>query len=142
MNYLKKILSLLSVILLTLSSCDKAFENGELDGMWRLERIAGNGDELFPQDIYYSFQRHIVMFGKYYDEGMPHLYMGTFARSGSLLKMEQFKEYPGIEDICEAHVLESFGIYSTDAITFVVVSLDDENLVMNSDGREYYFRKW
>lgn len=142
MNQTGNFFAILFIILLTLTSCDRAFENGELDGMWRLERVTSDEGDIVPQDIYYSFQRHIVMFGKYFDENMPQLYMGVFTRTGSQLKMEMFKEYPGIDDVCDAAVLESFCIYNPEGVVFDVLVLNDETLVMQSEGREYYFRKW
>ncbi len=139
---MRKILFLFSIILLTLSSCDKAFVNGDLDGMWRLEKITGDGGDIFPQRVYYSFQRHIVMFGEYYTEGTPHLYMGNFNCEGGTITMNGFKEYPGIADVCDAVVLERFGIYNPAGVTFDIDLLNGNTLVMNADGRVYYFRKW
>ena len=139
---MRKIFTILFSVMLVLSSCDRAFENGELDGMWRLERVVSDDSELLPQNVYYSFQRHIVMLGRYYEEQMPHLYMAKFACEGSLLEMSMFKEYPGGEDICDSEVLESFCIYNPEGVVFVIERLNDEVLIMQSDSRKYFFRKW
>lgn len=139
---MKKILFLFSIILLTLSSCDKAFVNGDLDGMWRLERVDVNGEELCPQRIYYSFQRHIVMFGEYYDEAAPHLYMANFSYDGNTMSMNTFKEYPGVNDVCDVAVLERFCIYDPAGVVFDVQMLNSNNLVMSAGDIVYYFRKW
>lgn len=139
---MKKILLIFSIILLTLSSCDKAFVNGDLDGMWRLERVVYDGEDIVPQRIYYSFQRHIVMFGKYYEEASPFLYMANFSYEDGVLSMDTFKEYPGIEDVCDAAALESMYIYSPEGVVFSVEKLNESNLIMSTDDRVYYFRKW
>mgnify|MGYP003295593045 FL=1 len=141
MQMIKKIL-LFFIILLSLSACDKAFVNGDLDGMWRLEKVVYGGEEELPENIYFSFQRHIVMFGRYYSEGAPFLYMGAFAREEGKITINGFKEYPGIADVCDESVLESFYIYDAEGVVFDVESLGDEYMVLVADNRVYSFRKW
>ena len=141
MQMIKKIL-LVFIILLSLSACDKAFVNGDLDGMWRLEKVVYGGEEELPENIYFSFQRHIVMFGRYYSEGAPLLYMGAFAHEDGKITMNGFKEYPGIADVCDKSVLESFYIYDAEGVVFDVESLGNEYMVLAAGNRVYSFRKW
>ena len=137
-----KKLFVIFIILLTLSACDKAFVNGDLDGMWRLERVTCDGMEFCPERIYYSFQRHIVMFGRYYEEGMPFLYMGNFVHESGKITMSGFKEYPGSADICDEGALNSFFIFNVSGEVFDVERLDKDNMVLSTTDRVYYFRKW
>lgn len=130
------------IILLSLSACDKAFINGDLDGMWRLERVEKGSEEFLPRNIYFSFQRHIVMFGRYYAEETPFLYMGNFAHEGGRITMNGFKEYPGIDDVCDEAVLESLFIYNAAGEVFDVEHLNKESMVLAAGERVYYFRKW
>lgn len=132
----------LFIILLSLSACDKAFVNGDLDGMWRLERVVQGGKDILPENIYFSFQRHIVMFGRYYAEGTPFLYMGSFSHESDRIAMNGFKEYPGIDDVCDEVALESLFIYNAAGEVFNVELLGRENMVLVSGDRVYYFRKW
>ncbi len=141
MQMIKKI-AFFFIILLSLSACDKAFVNGDLDGMWRLEKVEFRGEDILPENIFFSFQRHIVMFGRYYNEGTPFLYMGTFAHEEGKMTMTGFKEYPGIADVCDESVLESFYIYDAAGVVFEVESLSDEYMVLVAGERVYSFRKW
>ena len=135
-------LFVLFAILLT-SSCDKAFVNGDLDGMWRLVKVEKDGGEFFPEDVYYSFQRHLVMMGIYAEEGLPsNFYMGVFARKGNCMLMNNFYLFPGVEGECNPEELEKLYIFGNE-VEFVVESLDSELLVMSAgDNMRYYFRKW
>lgn len=139
---MKKNIYIILLILLTLSACDKAFVNGDLDGMWRLEKVTHEGVEIFPDGIYYSFQRHLVSLGQYYEEGNPFLYMAKFSREGNVLKMNTFKEYPGIDDVCDEAVLAGFHIYDKNGVEFTIDCLDEDVLVMHTADRVYNFRKW
>lgn len=140
---MKEKIVLFFIILLSLSACDKAFVNGDLDGMWRLERVVCSDTEIQPQGIYYSFQRHIVMFGRYHDdESAPFLYMGNFSHENGKIAMSGFKEYPGIVDVCDAAALEGLYIYNATGELFDVVLLEKDNMVLATGERVYYFRKW
>ena len=46
---MKKIACILSLLTLLLTSCDKAFVNGDLDGMWRLVKVEKGGAEMYPE---------------------------------------------------------------------------------------------
>ena len=123
-------------------SCDKAFENGDLDGMWKLVKVEKDGEEFYPEDIYYSFQRHLVMMGVYGEEGMPsNFYMGVFARNGNHILMSNFYRYPGIEGEYFQEELENLYIFGNE-VDFIVENLSSELLVMSTGAIRYYFRKW
>ena len=73
----KKLLIYL-VIPFILISCEKIYINGDLDGMWKLEKVVKGDSVEYPANICYSFQRHLVMLGEYYAEGFPDYYMAEF----------------------------------------------------------------
>ena len=129
-------------ILLAFVACDKAFENGELDGMWKLERVCSSGNEYCPADIYYSFQRHLATLGKYYEQASPFLYLAEFDYSGDVITMTNFKAHPGIENVCNKDDLALFYIYNEVSETFVIDRLDDDMLIMHTGNAEYCFRRW
>ena len=131
-------------MLIVASSCDKAFVNGDLDGMWRLVKVEKDGREIFPENIYYSFQRHLVMMGDYTEEeGLPsNYYMGVFARNGNSMLMNNFYCYPGVSGESNPEELEKLYIFSNE-VNFFIENLGSELLVMLSDDNiRYYFRKW
>lgn len=139
---MKIIKYILFISLLLLASCDKAFENGELDGMWRLEKVEVSGKEIYPSDVYYSFQRHLVMLGVYSEQAPPLLYMANFDYSAGKIVMNNFYAHPGIEGECNLSELEKYYIYNATE-TFMVDVLNADVLLMHTaDGRIYNFRKW
>lgn len=136
---------LIALIATSFASCDKAFENGDLDGMWKLVKVETDTGEIFPENIYYSFQRHIVIMGIYAEEGMPqNLYMGYFFHKGTTMVMNNFYRKPGIEGECDPAELENLYIYGYDGsdIEFAVKALSNERLVLSTGNLQYYFRKW
>ena len=139
---MKKIACILSLLAVIMTSCDKAFVNGDLDGMWRLVKVEKEGAELYPENIYYSFQRHLVMMGVYGEEGMPtNFYMGVFARNGCCMLMNNFYRYPGVEGECDPEELENLYIFGNE-VEFIIENLGSEILVMSAGNVRYSFRKW
>ncbi len=139
---MKKIVGIVFLFAMLIVSCDKALDNGNLDGMWKLVKVEVNGEDVYPENIYYSFQRHLVMMGIYADEGMPeNFYMGCFYRNGSSMTMNNFYRYPGIAGECDFEELKNLYIFEGE-VDFVVEHLGAESLVMSATGLKYYFRKW
>ncbi len=125
-----------------LFSCDKAFENGELDGMWRLEEVEMHDVSVSPGNVYFSFQRHLVLLGKYQEQGAPELYMADFEHVDGVITMTKFYAYPGVDGICNKEDLKKYYIFN-DVEIFIVDVLNDNALVMHTrDGRSYSFRRW
>ena len=129
-------------LLLLLLSCERIFINGELDGMWRLERVESEADVVYPDSIFYSFQRHLVMMGIYSETEHPkNFYMGCFSYDGNNIVMDNFYRYPGMDGVCVPEELENLYIYDVTA-NFEVENIDNKKLVLSSFGREYTFTKW
>lgn len=129
-------------LLLLLLSCERIFINGELDGMWRLERVESETDVVYPDSIFYSFQRHLVMMGIYSETEHPkNFYMGCFSYDGNNIVMDNFYRYPGMDGVCVPEELENLYIYDVTA-NFKVENIDNKKLVLSSFEREYTFTKW
>ena len=73
------------IILLTtmLSACDKVYINGDLDGMWQLQKVENSEDNTaeYKQNIYYSFQRNLTFISKQNETDAPLRYLGTLYNS-------------------------------------------------------------
>lgn len=137
---LKKVIYI--CLLLLILSCERIFINGELDGMWRLERVESETDVVYPDSIFYSFQRHLVMMGIYSETEHPkNYYMGCFSYDGNNIVMDNFYRYPGMDGVCVPEELENLYIYDVTA-NFEVENIDNKKLVLSSFGREYTFTKW
>ncbi len=139
---MRKFIYIFVAFIACLFSCDKAFENGELDGMWRLKEIEMHGISANPGNICFSFQRHLVLLGKYQEQGAPELYMAEFEHNDGIITMKRFYAYPGVEGVCNKEDLEKYYIFN-DVEVFVVDVLSEDALVMHThDGRVYSFRRW
>ena len=137
---MKKILYV--CLLLSCFSCERIFINGELDGMWRLQRVGWADEEVCPDSIFYSFQRHLVMMGIYSETEHPkNFYMGRFFYDGDSIIMDNMYRYPGMDGVCVPQELENLFIFDTVA-RFRVEHLDNRKMVLSSFGREYSFIKW
>ena len=122
-------------------ACDKVYINGELDGMWQLQRVEYAGNVYTPCDIYYSFQRHLSQISKHYDEMLPLRYLGNLYYTGDTVVMSGFRKFLEEDIVATPPTLAGFYLYS-DSTVFVVERLDDEFLIMNSVDGRYTLRKW
>ena len=122
-------------------ACDKVYINGDLDGMWQLQRVERGGEIAVPVDIYYSFQRHLTFVSKHYDEEMPLRYLGNLHYSGDTVVMSGFRKFLEEENIASPDILEGFHLYN-DSTVFIIEKLNDETLIMRNEERRYTLRKW
>lgn len=123
------------------TSCDKAFENGDLDGMWRLVKIDTENDYIEPVSIYYSFQRHLVQISKHHDIELPTRYLGNLHYRGDTISMSRFINFPYETQAATLDNLKEFYIYN-DSSTFIINALNDDMLIMTSENGTYTLRRW
>lgn len=137
---LKKVLYI--CLLLLTFSCERIFINEELDGMWRLQSVEDDVSVVYPDSIFYSFQRHLVMMGIYSETEHPdNWYMGCFEFNGDSLIMDNFYRYPGIVGDSDPKELECLHIYD-DTMRFKVDYLSNELLQLSYGSIKYSFVKW
>lgn len=129
-------------LLLLALSCERIYINGDLDGMWRLQSVENESSVIYPDTIFYTFQRHLVMMGIYSETEHPqNFYMGCFAYDGDSIMMNNFYRYPGIDGIRVLEELKNLHIYDT-IVRFKVDHLDSEVLVLSGSNKKFSFRKW
>ena len=138
---MKRIILILSVITATLLSCDKVYINGDLDGMWQLQKVEFSDSAAYPQDIYYSFQRHLVQVSENYEEGLPLRYIGDLDYTGDTLRISGFRKFLEEEIVAGINELERFFLYDTVTV-FKVEVLDDSQLTLRSNRALYRLKKW
>lgn len=138
---MKRIILILSVITATLQSCDKVYINGDLDGMWQLQKVEFSDSAAYPQDIYYSFQRHLVQVSENYEEGLPLRYIGDLDYTGDTLRISGFRKFLEEEIVAGMNELERFFLYDTVTV-FKVEVLDDSQLTLRSNRALYTLKKW
>ena len=137
---MKKIIYIL-LVSTTLIACDKVYINGDLDGMWKLKSVTYPDSTSYPGDIFYSFQRHLTQLTKDNDSDLPIRFLGNLSYIGNTITMSKFYSFPQEPFAATLSHLKEFHLYS-DSTIFNIVTLNDETLVMTSDGRTYTLQKW
>lgn len=132
---------LILVATLALSACDKVYINGDLDGMWRLESVVYPDSTAMPDQIFYSFQRHLVQVSKHDGTELPKRFLGILDYRGETLSMSKFQRFPLEEYPATTEMLKEFHLYS-DSTAFNVITLDEERLILENGERIYTLRKW
>lgn len=137
---MRKITAIL-LCLVALAACDKAFINGELDGMWMLQQVDDGETVIEPENISYSFQRHMSFISEHYEEKMPTRYLGNLYYQGDTVAMSGFRKHLEEEKIATPAILQKYYLYS-DSTVFVIERLDEDMLIMKSDTHRYTLRRW
>ena len=139
---MKKLCIIFSWFLMLFTACDRVYENGCLDGQWKLLSVEKDGVVEYPANIItYSFQRHTMLLALHYDEELPDRYIGEFDYSGGYIYASGFVKFPGVSAECDVQELERY-YFISDSERFKVERLDCECLVLSTDGRRYRLRKW
>ena len=131
----------ITIAALFFAACDKVYINGNLDGMWQLQKVELKESTEYPQGIYYSFQRHMAQVGRYYSEGVPLRFIGNLEYNGNRLTISGLRKFLEEEKLCTREELDMFYLY-TDSVTFTIEKLDKEVLIMNNGEKRYLFEKW
>jgi hypothetical protein len=125
---MKKIYIFLLILLASITSCQKASINGDLDGMWQLMKIEYK-DQTFksPDQLYYCVQLHMVQF-----QGAA-MCSGTFSHSGDSLRV-----------VIRNHKAADVSAYGmNDTIqSFFIEKLSSEKMVLHSSFARLSFRKF
>ena len=116
-----RFITLLLVVFLSLTACNKVSHNGNLDGQWRIITIENieSGVINEPQQLFYCFNLHtanLTRGGVWYTANMVYDY--------PKLSLDFPYNKPG--------ELDDWGIYSTD-VTFQIVLLNSSSLILRSD---------
>lgn len=142
-------------ILLTLltalfaSSCESYLVNGDLDGFWQARSIEDKQSGEITQckgDIYYSFQREIVLVS-YVSPTIPvgqikENHIAYFCMENDSITMTDFRIYLDKEATpTPLSKLEKFGLYEK-YNKFHVEKLTGESLILNSERTRITLRKY
>lgn len=128
------------LLLLGISSCDKAPINGKLDGRWQLMTIEyedGRIEECYR--IYYSIQLHLVEISD--KGGKGGTFIGRFSYKDDEVTMSDFRRRGQEEELATLAELQTFGI-SLPLTHFKVEKATSEKLILKSDYARLNFRKF
>lgn len=139
---MKRLFTTLSIAAMLLScDIDKVYINGDLDGMWQLRQVESADTTVSPQGVYYSFQRHMAQVSKHYDEDIPLRFIANLDYKNEKITISGMRRYLEEEKKPTAQELNLLYLTS-DSVTFDILTLDKEHLVMSTDKSTYYLSKW
>ena len=138
------ILSLVSLLLMT--ACDvETSDNGDLDGFWYLQRMESLANSnvdvstISNQRIFWSVQSSLVQLWNLEDQPI----ICQFTHEKGVLTLSNpclFDRSSGDTPITDVDMLKPYGINEIPA-TFQVVSLNSENMILESPVLRLYFKK-
>lgn len=140
------LLTVLFSWILIMTSCESELSNGDLDGMWRLDKIAyNNGDEIACSNLYYVIYHKLIELAWRPEDKRPgqemNYYMGRFNHTGDSLYIHDFRYYRDEENKVTLDDLSRFGLQSEET-RFQVVTLNRSHMTLKAPHATFYFRKF
>ena len=152
MERLKNIASLLIIILLSLTSCDKVDKNGDLDGMWQCQNYSATIENGKP---YLSVQLDLLNI-RYADYNI----YARFEHNGNTLRI--YNAYSALNDIdtpfseanefgdenqthalfCSGFLYSFLGTNELGEATLNIKSLTSKQMILEVGEKELIFRKY
>ncbi|MBP3408823.1 MAG: lipocalin-like domain-containing protein [Bacteroidaceae bacterium] len=145
----KQIYTIMTLFALVLTSCESYLVNGDLDGFWQVKSIEDKqtGDiTRCKGDIYYSFQRELVLVS-YTSPETPtgqskENYIAYFTHENDSIYMTDFRIYLDRNGKqAPLSELEKFGLYEL-YNTFAVEELNRSSLVLSSEKTRISLKKY
>ena len=136
----------LIVVLVVLTSCfDNVYINGNLDGMWQLQKVENisNSTIEYPRDIYYSFQRNLTFISRMNETEKEVRYLGNlyYDSEEGVVSICGFRKFNDEKLVATTEILCQFMLFDLETV-FFIEKLDKKQLIMNSGVYTYYFRRW
>lgn len=143
---MKRIIFILTIIIATLTSCvDNVYINGDLDGMWQLQKVEEKDDTtvIYPQDIYYSFQRNLTFISRMNETNNPLRYLGNlyYNEEEKTVTINGLRNFPFESQVATLETLKKFMIFNTETV-FDIQVLNNDQLIMDYENYRYTLRRW
>lgn len=156
---MKQLLLYFTILFIAFVACDKLPSNGDLDGMWHLQKVTKlDASPMLEEDVstkkfYWNFQLNLLMINSlgevmYEDKASGLQIYKAFARfehSGNQLNVNKIYLHMDVRDslITDSHttMFERYGIMGN-ADSFYVERLDHKWMVLVSNSRRLQFRKF
>ena len=156
---MKHIIWMVLLLVVGVFSCDKLPKNGDLDGMWHLQRMttlsttSQEVKDVAPQQIYWKVQLDLLQISSprlpiYKDEATGKQTYNAYCRfeyTGTTLNVNKVYLSFDIKDSLltdfTTTIMEPFGIMGC-ADTFYIENLDSKRMILVSDDKRLEFRKF
>lgn len=138
---MKRILFFLPILLLgVLTSCQKASQNGYLDGMWQLEKMTKTDQESIDtktEKIFLSIQLEMLSLR---GSGQEQL-VGKLNYTSTHFRIVDLRLYSNNAQAASLEKLKGYHLSALDT-NFEIATLSNTRLVLKSPRETLYFRKY
>lgn len=140
---MKRIILPIAIIIATLTACvDNVYINGDLDGMWQLQKVENADTTIYPKNIYYSFQRNLSFLSQTHEVEHPTRYLGNLSYDNEkYLTIWGFRQAANEGYVATIKDLQHFVLFDT-LTQFTIEKLDNKQLIMQNAGYRYSLKKW
>ncbi len=134
--------SLLFLLALLTTSCDKMDKNGDLDGTWQLlewtDLASSQPNTEATKKIYMTVKLDLIQFRYLNNPDVPQFYT-RFTHAGNSLTIGKAFKAP-FDEVVPLSQLAPYGI--TPDGRFTIERLDDERLILSNEANRLTFRRY
>ena len=127
---------IIAAVAILMAACNNDTEH-KLEGKWQLQQVEANGDVIQADTVFYNFQNILFMYQIYQPDSNSVLYRygyNTVDENKLTLELEH-----------NPNTLDKFLPYtdwSSKTRVFTIEKLSGKQLILDSEGKRYIFRKF
>lgn len=125
------------VAILLVASCHNDTVH-KLEGKWQLQQVEANGDLIEADTVFYNFQNTLFMYQVYIPADDRYVLQQGF----NTLKDEDELILEFANDPRPANEFLQYTDWTSVTRTFTIEKVSGKQLILNSEGKRYIFRKF
>lgn len=128
---------LAAVAILLVASCHNDTVH-KLEGKWQLQQVEANGDLIEADTVFYNFQNTLFMYQVYIPADDRYVLQQGF----NTIKDEDQLILEFANDPRPANEFLQYTDWTSVTRTFTIEKVSGKQLILNSEGKRYIFRKF
>lgn len=128
---------LAAVAILLVASCHNDTVH-KLEGKWQLQQVEANGDLIEADTVFYNFQNTLFMYQVYIPADDRYVLQQGF----NTIKDEDQLILEFANDPRPANEFLQYTDWTSVTRTFTIEKVNGKQLILNSEGKRYIFRKF
>lgn len=126
-----------AVAILLVASCHNDTVH-KLEGKWQLQQVEANGDLIEADTVFYNFQNTLFMYQVYIPADDRYVLQQGF----NTIKDEEQLILEFANDPRPANEFLQYTDWTSVTRTFTIEKVNGKQLILNSEGKRYIFRKF
>lgn len=128
---------MIAAVTILMAACSNDTEH-KLEGKWQLQQVEANGDVIQADTVFYNFQNILFMYQVYIPAEDKYVLQYGFntIKDEDQLELE-LADDPGLA----VHFLH-YTDWKSATRTFSIEKMSGKQLILNSEGKRYIFRKF